>query len=117
MSAKSKSVPFYPNTKDNTQIVNISSRSGVKAQEGQVIYSASKWGVAGFTEVLKEDLKETKVRIAGVYQGGVNTGMFRKTGDIFGQSRFMKPADLADIVVFILSQPKQIWLHDVRVEY
>jgi short-subunit dehydrogenase len=31
--------------------------------------------------VLKVDLKETNVRVAGVYQGGVNTKMFEKTGE------------------------------------
>ena len=56
-------------------IINISSRSGVTAQSGQSVYTASKWGVTGFTEVLKNDLKDTKVRVAGIYQGGTNTKM------------------------------------------
>ncbi len=98
-------------------IINISSRSGVKAQEKQSIYTASKWGVTGFTEVLKVELKKTSVRVAGVYQGGVNTGMFRKKGDVFDQNHLIKPEELADVIVFILSRPPQIWLHDVRVEY
>jgi len=98
-------------------IINISSRSGIKAQEKQSVYTASKWGVTGFSEVLKIELKETNVRIAVVHQGGVNTGMFKKKGDIFNQDRLIKPNELADVIVFILSRPPQIWLHDVRVEY
>lgn len=98
-------------------IINISSRSGVKAQEKQSVYTASKWGVTGFTEVLKVELKETNVRVAGVYQGGVNTGMFRKKGDIFNQDHLIKPDELAEVIVFILSRPPQLWLHDVRIEY
>lgn len=98
-------------------IINISSRSGVTAQEHQSVYTASKWGVTGFTEVLKVELKGTGVRVAGIYQGGVNTEMFRKTGEEFNQDHFIQPEDLADVVVFMLSRPPQIWLHDVRVEY
>lgn len=103
---------------DNEAIIlNISSRSGVTAQDGQSIYTAAKWGVTGFTEVLKADLKETKIRVATVFQGGTNTEMFRKTGEGFKQDKFIKPEDLADVIVFMLSRPPQIWLHDVRVEY
>lgn len=98
-------------------IINISSRSGVTTPAGQSVYVASKWGVTGFTEVLKNDLKETKVRVAGVYQGGTNTKMFEKTGENFPVNTFIDPKNLADVVVFMLSRPGQIWLHDVRVEY
>ncbi|MBI5151449.1 MAG: SDR family oxidoreductase [Candidatus Pacebacteria bacterium] len=97
-------------------IINISSRSGTTAQMGQSIYSAAKWGVHGFTEVLKEDLKGTSVRVAGVYQGGINTTMFQKAGEEFSTVEFTEPYDLAEVVVFMLSQPQKIWLHDVRVE-
>ena len=98
-------------------IINDSSKSGVTAQPGQSVYSAAKWGVKGFTEVLKEDLKDTKVRVAGIYQGGTNTEMFGKAGEHLNQEQFIKPEDLADVIIFMLSRPSQIWLHDVRVEY
>lgn len=98
-------------------VINDSSRSGVTGQPGQSVYSAAKWGVRGFTEVLKEELKETAVRVAGLYQGGTNTELFEKTGEHFDQEKFIPPEDLADVVIFMLSRPHKIWLHDVRVEY
>lgn len=98
-------------------IINITSKSGVVAQEGQSVYSASKFGVRGFTEVLKADLKGSTVRVAGVYQSGTNTKMFEKTGENFPTEKFTNPSDLADVVTYMLSLPPQIWLHDVRVEY
>lgn len=98
-------------------IINVSSKSGVTAQAGQSVYSASKWGVRGFTEVLKTDLKNTPVRIAGVYQSGTNTKMFEKTGEKVPSEKFTNPVDLAEVIVYMLSLPKKIWLHEVRVEY
>ena len=98
-------------------VLNVSSRSGVTAQEGQNVYTAAKWGVTGFTEVLKVDLKGSNIRVATVFQGGTNTEMFNKTGEHFKQEKFIKPEDLADVIAFMLSRPPQIWLHDVRVEY
>lgn len=98
-------------------IINDSSRSGVTAQPGQSVYTAAKWGVRGFTDVLKEDLKDTSVKVAAFYQGGTNTELFNKTGEHFDQEKFINPESLADVVVFMLSRPPKIWLHDVRVGY
>ena len=98
-------------------VLNISSRSGITAQEGQNVYTAAKWGVTGFSESLKADLKGSKIRVATVFQGGTNTEMFNKVGEHFDQGKLIKPEDLADVIVFMLSRPPQIWLHDVRVEY
>jgi NADP-dependent 3-hydroxy acid dehydrogenase YdfG len=101
-------------------ILNVSSHSGIAALPGQSVYTASKWGVTGFTEDLREDLKGSNVRVAGIYQGGVQTGLFEKANDpkdaeLF--SKFTNPDDLADVIVFMLGQPPKIWLYDVRVEY
>ncbi len=101
---------------DEAIVLNIASKSGVVAQAGQSVYTATKYGVRGFTEVLKEDEKETGIRIAGVYQSGTNTQMFAKAGENVPNHIFTEPEDLADVVVFMLSRPPKIWLHDVRVE-
>lgn len=87
-------------------IINVSSKSGINAQLGQSVYSATKWGVRGFTEVIREDLRGTNVKVAGIYQAGVRTNMFFKTGEKFPpgvHENFMEPSDLAKIIVFILS--------------
>lgn len=102
---------------DEAIIINDSSRSGVTAQPGQSVYTAAKWGVRGFTDVLKADLKDSKVRVAGLYQGGTDTGLFEKTGEHLNQEKFISPEELANVIIFMLSRPSKIWLHDVRVEY
>lgn len=103
-------------TRDEAAIINVTSKSGVVAQEGQSVYTASKYGVRGFTEVLKLDLKDTNVKVAGVYQSGTNTKMFEKTGDNFSTEKFTNPSDLADVIAYMITRPDKMWLHDVRVE-
>jgi short-subunit dehydrogenase len=98
-------------------ILNIVSQSGVVAQGGQSIYTATKYGVRGFTDVLKGDLKESNVRVAGVYQAGTRTKMFEQQGETMPLEKFADPADLADIICYMLSQPPKIWMHEVRVTY
>lgn len=109
-------LPYLKKQKDSA-IINIVSKSGVVPQIGQSVYSASKYGVRGFTEVLKAELKGSGVRVAGIYQSGTNTKLFAKVGDNPPLEKFTNPKDLANVIVFMLSQPAKIWLHEVHVEY
>ncbi|MEM8979327.1 MAG: SDR family oxidoreductase [Pseudomonadota bacterium] len=101
---------------DEAAILNVVSKSGVVAQAGQSVYTATKYGLRGFTDVLKEDEAGTGVRVAGLYQSGTNTGMFAKTGEEVPNNIFTEPDDLADVVVFMLTRPPKLWMHEVRVE-
>ncbi len=103
-------------SQEEAAILNVISKSGVVAQAGQSVYTATKYGMRGFTDVLKEDEAETGVRVAGLYQSGMNTGMFAKAGEDVPNHIFTEPEDLADVVVFMLSRPAKLWMHEVRVE-
>lgn len=104
-----------PQTEESA-IINISSKSGTIAQAGQSVYTASKYGVKGFTDVLKLDLKGI-IRVAGVYQSGTNTDMFTKAGETFSTEKFTDPNDLADVIAYMLMLPKKIWLNEVHINY
>jgi NAD(P)-dependent dehydrogenase (short-subunit alcohol dehydrogenase family) len=101
---------------DESIILNVISKSGVVAQAGQSVYTATKYGVRGFTEVLKADEENTGVRVGGIYQSGTNTKMFEKAGEDVPNHIFTEPDDLADVVVFVLSRPPKLWIHDIRIE-
>jgi len=102
--------------KEGSAIINVISKSGVTAQQGQTVYTASKYGMRGFTDVLRIDTKDDPIRIGAVYQSGTNTDMFRKAGEDFPTDTFTEPEDLADVVTFMLSRPKNLWINEVRVE-
>lgn len=55
------------------QIVNLSSVFGIIAPVGQSAYSASKFAVRGFTEVLRHELEGTSVFVSCVHPGGIHT--------------------------------------------
>lgn len=106
-------------TIDKSAIINISSRSGITAQAGQSVYTAAKWGVKGFTEVLKEDLKDTNISVAGVYQGGTNTNMFHKAGETWPLEKlktFIPASELGSVVAYMLALADQIWLSEIHVD-
>lgn len=106
---------------NNAFILNVSSRSGYQSQQnlGQSVYSATKYGVRGFTEVLRNDLLDSNIRVAALYQSGVNTQMFNKAGENFPSEKlatFIPPRELARIIAFQISRPLGIWISDIRIE-
>ncbi len=110
-------LPSMKNRGTETALINVSSKSGIAAQAGQSVYTATKYGVRGFTDVLRADLNDTNVRVAGIYQAWTNTEMFAKTGEDFPVEKFTDPNDLADIIGHMLTLPPKIWLNDVRVQF
>lgn len=104
---------------DDAFIINVSSRSGHFADLGQSVYAASKFGVRGFTEVLRKDLENTYIRVAGIYQGGTNTGFFTRAGEDWSQDKlasFIPPSELAKVITFQITRPIGIWLPEIRIE-
>lgn len=102
--------------KSGAAIINVISKSGITAQEGQSVYSASKWGLRGFTDVLRNDTAQNAVRVGAVYQSGTNTKLFDKAGEDFPTDTFTDPDDLAKVIAFMLEQPKNLWINEIRIE-
>jgi NAD(P)-dependent dehydrogenase (short-subunit alcohol dehydrogenase family) len=59
-------------------IVNVSSVFGLVAPVGQSAYSASKFAVRGFTEVLRHELQGSNVSVSCVHPGGIRTAIARR---------------------------------------
>jgi NAD(P)-dependent dehydrogenase (short-subunit alcohol dehydrogenase family) len=70
---------FLPHLKQRPEahIVNISSMFGIFAFPTQAAYSASKFAVRGFSQVLWVELAASPVRVTCVYPGGVQTNLVR----------------------------------------
>jgi NAD(P)-dependent dehydrogenase (short-subunit alcohol dehydrogenase family) len=71
---------FLPALKQQplAHIVNISSVFGLVAPAGQSAYSASKFAVRGFTEVLRHELEGSNVFVSCVHPGGIRTNIARR---------------------------------------
>lgn len=101
-------------------IINIISKSGIKAQGGQSVYTASKFGLRGFTEVLQEDLKDSNIKVLGVYQSGTKTNFFKKAGEKISPERFdkyLEPKELALLIMKLLKSTNSLLVSDITVNH
>jgi NAD(P)-dependent dehydrogenase (short-subunit alcohol dehydrogenase family) len=59
----------------DAHIVNMSSVYGLFGPPGQAAYASSKFAVRGFTEVLRQELKGTNIRVSCVHPAGIQTAI------------------------------------------
>ena len=73
------SMAFLPLLKRSEQghLVNISSIFGIIAVPTQAAYNAAKFGVRGFTESLRQEMKRSNVHVCCVHPGGIATNIAR----------------------------------------
>ncbi len=60
-------------------IVNVSSVYGLAGMPTNSAYSTAKFGVKGFTDVLKAELLGTNVKVSSVHPGGIKTNIARNS--------------------------------------
>lgn len=85
------------------RIINIGANAALKAGAGMGAYSASKSGVMRFTEALAEELKERDITVNALLPSILDTPANRADMPKADFARWVKPQQLADVIVFLLS--------------
>lgn len=89
-------------------LVFISSLAGKAATPGSSLYSATKFGLRGFAQGLREDLRDRNVGVSVVFPGFISdAGMFADTGmDLPRGVGTRSPEQVADAVVRAIESNK-----------
>jgi len=85
-------------------IVNISSVAGLTGFTNSIGYVASKFAVTGMTKAAAMELGDYGVRVNSVHPGAVDTGMPSGLGPKLPLDRYGLPTEVAEMVLFLLSQ-------------
>ena len=88
---------------DEGRIVNVGAYGALKSEAGKGAYAASKAGVHRLTESLAEELKTTSVTVNAVLPSTLDTEANRRDMPDADPSRWVRPADLARVMLFLAS--------------
>ena len=113
-----------PHLRDGGHIVNMGSIAGRQAYENAAVYVASKFAVRGFTYALREDLLGRPIHLTIVDPGLVETNfsLVRFRGDeekaaaVYANVEPVRPEDVADCVVFVLTRPPHVNIDELVVK-
>jgi NAD(P)-dependent dehydrogenase (short-subunit alcohol dehydrogenase family) len=100
LTASKAALPFL--IEANGAIVNIGANAALNAGAGMGAYTASKAGVHKLTESMAQELKG-KVRVNAVLPSTLDTPLNRKDMPNVDPSLWVKPEDLAKVILFLSS--------------
>jgi NADP-dependent 3-hydroxy acid dehydrogenase YdfG len=101
-------------------LVNISSVAGRTARAGNAAYAATKWGMNGWSEALRQEL-QPDVRVIVIEPGAVATELTDHITDPaakHGAEQFyaqlaIAAEDVAEVIAFAVTRPRRLTLNEI----
>ena len=103
-------------------LVNISSVAGRTARAGNAVYAATKWGINGWSEALRQEL-QPDVRVTVIEPGAVATELTdhithaetKRATQQFVKDLAITPQDIAEVIAFAVTRPRRMTLNEILV--
>jgi 3-oxoacyl-[acyl-carrier protein] reductase len=102
-------------------IVNISSMAGLAPVSGLTIYSATKFGIRGFSLSIAQELYAFGINVSVICPDAVKTNMLDYQSDkkeaamTFSAGKYLTVEDLTQSIISVLEKPKfEVWLPKSR---
>ena len=103
-------------------LINISSVAGRTARIGNAVYAATKWGMNGWSEGLRQEL-QPDIRVTVIEPGAVATELADHITDAetklatlqFVKDLAIRPQDIAEVIVFAVTRPRRMTLNEILV--
>jgi len=83
---------------ERAHVFNVSSTAGKRGYPGGTAYCASKYGLRGFGDALREDLKDVGIRVSTIYPSATDTKLFDGVPGDWDRSTMNEPEDVAEVV-------------------
>ncbi|MBX5319542.1 SDR family oxidoreductase [Staphylococcus caprae] len=105
-------LPYLLN-QSSGHIINIASISGFEVTKSNAVYSATKAAVHTITQALEKELARTGVKLTSISPGMVESPMTEHMD--FGDRKKLETRDIAEAVVYALTQPSHVNVNEVTV--
>lgn len=79
-------------------VFNVASKAARQGYAGSSVYGATKAGLMGFSNSLREDLRASSVRVSTVYPGATDTTIFDEVPGEWDRAGMNRPEDVAEVI-------------------
>jgi NAD(P)-dependent dehydrogenase (short-subunit alcohol dehydrogenase family) len=94
-------------------IIQMLSIASIKAFAGGTAYGASKFGALGFTNALREEVRDKGIKVIAVMPGAVETSAWDEEERAEFHDQMMQPEDIEQAIVDILNQPQRTLVEEI----
>ena len=97
-----------------THIINIGSILGTTTRAEGAAYSATKYGISGFSEALFKELRGDNIKVSCLNPGSIDTGFFKSSG-IDAHRNMLQAKDIAATLLHVLKTPDNMLISEMTI--
>jgi NADP-dependent 3-hydroxy acid dehydrogenase YdfG len=96
-------------------IINIASDVAKRVFDGGSLYCSSKFAQDAFSAALRKEVRKYGIKVSVVYSGLVDTMFHTDPQGHASHSDWLKAEDMADTIMYIMSQPKHVVIDELMI--
>ncbi|SRR5581483_2999107 len=106
---------FAPRMPPGSTIVNVLSIAAKSGFPGWSAYCMSKFALEGFSQSVREELREHKVRLINIYPAATATEIWNNVAGDWPTEKMMSPNEIADAVAFAVSRDADVAVENISI--
>jgi NADP-dependent 3-hydroxy acid dehydrogenase YdfG len=109
---------FLPKMKEAKKglIINIPGVLGKVPMAGATAYCASKYGLLGMMQSIREEIKRTDIRITNIFMGGVNSSFWDTIDLRVQREKMIQAEEAAKAIWFLCQQPDSAVISEIVLQ-
>src|SRR5438094_6617674 len=106
---------FAPRMPPGSSVVNILSIAARTGFPNWSAYCMSKFAVEGFSQSVREELRDRKIRVINVYPAATDTNIWDHIEGDWPRGKMISPEEVASAVAYALSRPTDVTLENITL--
>lgn len=104
---------FAPRMPPGASIVNVLSVAAKTGFAGWGAYCMSKFALEGFSQSVREELREHKIRVLNIYPAATDTEIWNKVEGEWPREKMMSAGEVAGAIAYALSRPPDVAIENI----
>src|SRR5438034_9733268 len=106
---------FAPRMPPGSSVVNILSIAAKTGFANWSAYCMSKFALEGFSQSVREELREHRIRVINIYPAATNTEIWDDVAGNWPRDKMIAPEEVASAVAYALSQPANVAIDNITL--
>jgi 3-oxoacyl-[acyl-carrier protein] reductase len=104
---------FAPRMPPGSSVVNILSIAAKSGFANWSAYCMSKFALEGFSQSVREELRDRKIRVINLYPAATDTNIWSEIEGEWPREKMISPKEVASAVAYALSRPADVALENI----
>src|SRR5438067_12246384 len=106
---------FAPRMPPGSSIVNILSVAAKRGFPNWSAYCMSKFALEGFSQCVRDELRDRKIRVINVYPAATDTNIWNDIEGNWPRGKMISPKEVASAVAYALSRPADVAMENIKL--